>query len=221
MVNRNLIRAYEPSEAQLADELDAAFGEGGDDWLPLESQRFEENRVLTGRVLQVTDEGVLVDVGSKSEGIIELREWYDEDAGQVVPPRPGDEVQCLLLSLEDESGTIVLSYRKARWQRAWEAVLSQHKEGDVVSGPVTRKIKGGFLVNIGVNVFLPASQLDVRRVPDISNFIGQTIECKILKIDEARRNIVVSRRVLLQDQRDEMKKRVLAEVEPGQIRKGV
>src|SRR5215208_5804970 len=126
MVNRNLIRTYEPP----ADELNAAFGMDGDEWLPLESQRFEENRVLTGRVLQVTDEGVLVDVGSKSEGVIELREWYNEEAGQVVPPRPGDEVQCLVLSLEDESGTIVLSYRKARWQRAWEAVLSQHKEGD-------------------------------------------------------------------------------------------
>jgi len=221
MVNRNLIREYEPPEDQLARELDDAFGPDGEDWLPLEAQRFEENKLLTGRVLQVTGEGVLVDVGHKSEGVIELREWYDEDTDTVIPPKPGDEVQVLLMSFEDEAGAVILSYRRARWQQAWESVIAQYREGDVVSGPVTRKIKGGLLVNIGVNVFLPASQIDIRRPQDISNFIGQTIECKILKIDEARRNIVVSRRKLLEDQREEMKKKLLAEIEPGQVRKGV
>src|SRR5439155_24545298 len=97
----------------------------------------------------------------------------------------------------------------------------KHKEDDVVTGLVTRKIKGGLLVNIGVNVFLPASQLDIRRPPDIGAYIGKTIECKILKIDEARRNIVVSRRKLLEDQREEMKEKLLNEIQPGQIRKGV
>ena len=98
---------------------------------------------------------------------------------------------------------IVLSYRKAKRQKEWEDVIAKHKEGDVVSGLVTRKIKGGLLVNIGVNVFLPSSQVDIRRPGDIGEFLNKTIQCKILKIDEVRRNIVVSRRALLEDQRAE------------------
>ena len=130
-------------------------------------------------------------------------------------------MQVLLDAVEDESGAIVLSYRKAKRQKEWEDVIAKHKEGDVVAGLVTRKIKGGLLVNIGVNVFLPASQVDIRRPPDIADYIGKTIECKILKIDEARRNIVVSRRKLIEDSREIAKKKLLAEIEPGQIRKGV
>src|SRR5437763_10045354 len=122
--------------------------------------------------------------------------------------------------MEDETGAVVLSYRKARRQREWELVTGRHREGDVVSGPVTRKIKGGLLVNIGVNVFLPASQVDIRRPPDIGDYVGRTIECKIVTIDEARRNIVVSRRQLLEDRRRELKEKLLAELEPGQVRKG-
>src|SRR5204863_3122681 len=106
-------------------------------------------------------------------------------------------------------------------QKEWELIIEKHKEGDVVAGMVTRKIKGGLLVNIGVNVFLPASQVDIRRPPDIGDYINRTIECKILKIDEARRNIVVSRRKLIEDLRAEMKSRLLAEIEPGQVRKGI
>src|SRR5205814_6496958 len=138
-----------------------------------------------------------------------------------VPPQSGEQIDVLLDAVEDENGAIVLSYRKARRQKEWEDVIAKHKEGDVVSGGVTRKIKGGLLVNIGVNVFLPASQVDIRRPPDIGDYIGKTIECKILKIDEARRNIVVSRRKLIEDQREEMKKKLLSEIEPGQTRKGV
>jgi small subunit ribosomal protein S1 len=218
MVSRNLLRKYDLPEGQLERELEAAFAAG--EWLPPAEQDYRENKLLTGRVRGVTSEAVLVDIGYKSEGAIELREWFDEAAGEVVPPRVGDEVQLLLQVLEDESGAVVLSYRKARWQKAWDGFLGKYKEGDVVSGTVGRKIKGGLLVNVGVNVFLPASQLDVRRVPDVGQFIGKTIECKIVSIDEARRSVVVSRRKLLEDQREEMKKKLLAEIEPGQVRKG-
>src|SRR5262245_49141111 len=222
MVSRNLMRAFDLPADQLADELRDAFGDSGKgEWLPSESQDFRENKLLTGRVRRITGEVVLVDVGYKSEGAIELREWYDEDAGQVVPPRPGDEVQVLLLSAEDESGGVVLSYRKALWQRGWDEFLGKHKVGDVVSGLVTRKIKGGMLVNVGVSVFLPASQVDVRRPGDVGAYLGKTIECKIVTIDQARRNVVVSRRMLLEDQRTAMKEKLLAEIEVGQVRKGV
>lgn len=221
MVNRNLLRQFDLSEDELRNELEAAFDQEGQEWLPPEKQEFHDNRVVTGRVRKVTSDAAWVDVGYKSEGAIELREWFDEGLGKLVPPKPGDEVEVLLEAVEDDTGTIVLSYRKAKRQKEWETVISKHKEGDIVSGPVTRKIKGGLLVNIGVNVFLPASQVDTRRPSDIGDYLGKTIECKIVIIDEARRNIVVSRRKLLEDQREEMKSKLLAEIEPGQVRKGV
>jgi small subunit ribosomal protein S1 len=215
MSNRSLLRQFDVSE----NELNDAFAEP--DWLPPEEQLFEVNRVVTGRILNVTGDDVWIDVGYKSEGLIALNEWYDEGLDKIVPPQPGDEVQVLLDAVEDETGAIVLSYRKAKRQKEWEDVISKHNEGDVVAGPVTRKIKGGLLVNIGVNVFLPASQVDIRRPPDIGDYIGKTIECKILKIDEARRNIVVSRRKLIEDQREDMKKKLLDEISEGQLRTGV
>src|SRR5438876_901181 len=222
MVNRNLLRQYELADDEMLQELNAAFDQDvTKKWLPDQEQEFEVNKIITGKVLNVVGEEVWVDVGYKSEGIIPLQEWYDEGLDKVVPPKPGDEIDVLLDAVEDENGAIVLSYRKARRQKEWEDVIAKHKEGDVVSGGVTRKIKGGLLVNIGVNVFLPASQVDIRRPPDIADYIGKTIECKILKIDEARRNIVVSRRKLIEDQREEMKKKLLSEIEPGQVRKGV
>ncbi len=221
MVNRTLLRNYEPTEDDLRQELDAAFGHEGDDWLPAELQTFRDNRVVTGRVRKVTAEAVWVDVGYKSEGAVELREWFDEALGRVVPPQIGDEIEVLLEAVEDDTGTVVLSYRKAKRQREWDDVLAKYKEGDAVSGPVTRKVKGGLLVNIGVNVFLPASQVDVRRIPDLGDLLGKTVECKIMIIDRDRRNIVVSRRKLIEDQRAILKQQVLAEIEPGQIRKGV
>jgi small subunit ribosomal protein S1 len=226
MVNRNLLRQYDLPETELQQQLEAAFhqedtGTSIEHWLPQEEQEFEVNKILKGRVLNIIGDDVVVDVGYKSEGVIKLEEWYDEGFDKIVPPQPGEEIQVLLDSVEDESGAIVLSYRKAKRQKEWEHIIEKHKEGDVVSGLVTRKIKGGLLVNIGVNVFLPASQVDIRRPPDIGDYIGKTIECKILKIDEARRNIVVSRRKLIEDQREEMKKKLLSEIEPGQIRKGV
>jgi small subunit ribosomal protein S1 len=221
MVNRNLIRQFDLADDELQRELDAAIAEGGEDWLPAEEQEFRDNRIVTGRVRKVTSDAVWVDVGYKSEGAIELREWFDEGTGELTPPQPGDEVEVLLEAVEDETGGVVLSYRKAKRQKEWETVIAKHKEGDVVSGLVTRKIKGGLLVNIGVNVFLPASQVDVRRPPDIGLYLGKTLECKIVVIDEARRNIVVSRRKLIEDQREDLKKKLLSEIEPGQIRKGV
>jgi small subunit ribosomal protein S1 len=225
MVNRNLLREYDLAEADLQKELEAAFDTpqagGLEDWLPVEEQEFEINKIVKGRIVAVTDGSVIVDVGYKSEGIIDLQEWYDEGLDKVVPPKAGEEIQVLLDAVEDEMGSIVLSFRKAKRQKEWEDVIARHKEGDEVKGMVTRKIKGGLLVNIGVNVFLPASQVDIRRPPDIADYIGKEIECKILKIDEARRNIVVSRRKLLEDQRETMKKKLLAEIEPGQVRKGI
>src|ERR1700719_3287066 len=130
MVNRNLLRQYELPQDELQQEIDAAFNQEGPDWLPPEEQSFQDNRVITGRVRKVSGDEVWVDVGYKSEGAIELREWYDEGTGQIVPPQPGDEIEVLLEAVEDETGGVVLSYRKARRQKEWEQVLAKHKEGD-------------------------------------------------------------------------------------------
>src|SRR6516165_10721728 len=175
MVNRNLLRQYDSPQGDLQQELDSVFDLGGADWLPPEEQEFRDNRVVTGRVRKVTPDEVWLDVGYKSEGAVELREWFDEIQGKIVPPETGDLVEVLLEAVEDETGAIVLSYRKAKRQKDWERVVEKHKEGDTVSGVVARKIKGGLLVNIeGVNVFLPASQVDIRRPPDIGDYIGKT-----------------------------------------------
>src|SRR5262245_3914391 len=198
MVNRNLLRQFDVSEQDLQEELAAGLQDSHsgssvdlDDLYLQDNREFELNKIVHGRVANIVGDDVVVDIGYKSEGIIPLQEWYDESIDAIKPPQVGDEIQVLLDAVEDESGAIVLSFRKAKRQKEWEDVISKHKEGDVVSGLVTRKIKGGLLVNIGVNVFLPASQVDIRRPPDIADYIGKTIECKILKIDEARRNIVV------------------------------
>ncbi len=224
MVNRNLLRQFDLNEEELHKELDSLFvAEHEEDewWRQGDQEEFDVNKIVNGRVLNILGDDVIVDVGYKSEGVISIDEWREEGKDDVHLPKVGDTIQVLLESVEDENGTVLLSYRKAKRQKEWEDIISRHKEGDVVSGAVLRKIKGGLLVNIGVNVFLPASQVDVRRPPDIGEYIGRNIQCKILKIDEARRNIVVSRRKLIEDDRIEKKTKLLSEISAGQIRKGV
>jgi small subunit ribosomal protein S1 len=218
MVNRNLLREFALDDFEA--EIEESFANDMETWIGSQAN-FETNKIVEGIVREMRDEHVLVDIGYKSEGMIKLDEWKEEGGEIVNPPKVGDRIQVLLETVEGEDGMISLSYRKAKRQKEWEAILAKHKEGDVVMGMVTRKIKGGLLVNIGVNVFLPASQVDIRRPAEIGDFINKNIECKILKIDEARRNIVVSRRKLIEDQRQELKERLLSEIQPGQVRKGV
>src|SRR5882672_9187842 len=132
----------------------------------------------------------------------------------------GDDIEVFLESVEDEAGVIALSKQKADKIRGWERIITSNKEGDVIEGRVVRKIKGGLLVDVGVPVFLPASQVDVRRVEDIGEFLGKTVKAKILKIDEKRMNIIVSRRKLLEEERAEQKSKLLQEINEGDVRKG-
>lgn len=217
MVDRHLIRELAIDDA----ELEAALGGSLDDLVPddeeYNQQAVDVNEIITGKILRIEGNEVLVDIGFKSEGIVLLDEWNPEEE----QPEPGQEVQVLLEEVEDEFGLILLSKRKADRVREWEKVIATHAEGDVITGNVVRKIKGGLLVNIGVNVFLPASQVDIRRPPDIGDYIGKDIECVILKIDDSRRNIVVSRRKLIEDKRESMKRELLDVIEEGQLRKGV
>ena len=225
MVNRNLIRGLDLNEDEWNQELVSAL-EGTSpeeiDWGP---DQVTVNQIVEGRVLRVEGDFVLVDVGYRSEGIIPVNEW---EGGETLPA-PGEPIEVLIEDLEDSMGGLVedgrgmltLSKRKAEKIKAWQRVMESVHENDVVSGIVSRKIKGGLLVDIGVSVFLPASQVDIRRPADIGDYIGKTIQCKVLKIDEARRNIVVSRRALIEEQREQKKKELLSELKVGERRKGI
>ncbi len=227
MVNRNLIRSLE--DDSIAQQLD--------NWLPMEDmedvlvgsledadRQFDVNQIVEGRIVEVNDEFVVVDVGFKSEGAVHKNEWGEDEE----PPAIGQLVKVLIEEVEDHTGPaddihgmISLSKRKAEKILQWEDMMKSVQEGQVVKGTVTRKIKGGLLVDIGVNVFLPASQVDIRRPNDIGDYIGKVVECEVLKIDESRRNIVVSRRSLIEKQRETDRERLMGELEVGQIRKGV
>ncbi|NOY40529.1 MAG: 30S ribosomal protein S1 [Planctomycetes bacterium] len=220
MVNRNLIREFDVSE----EDWEAAIGElAGDEASWLDTEYIDVNQIVEGKIIRVDNEFVLIDVGYKSEGSIALNEWEDDENQPVV----GETVRVLVEDVEDaqghldDRGMIVLSKRKAEKIEKWMKVMETVHENDIVSGEVTRKIKGGLLVDIGVNVFLPASQVDIRRPHDIGEYIGKTIECMVLKIDEARRNIVVSRRSLIEAQRADKKAELLKELEINQLRSGV
>jgi small subunit ribosomal protein S1 len=225
MVNRNLIRDLEDAELQTLLDVEIGAIDEDEDMLPLIEAKgsCDVNSIVDGKILRIDDEHVLVDVGFKSEGSIPLHEW-DEDEEQ---PAVGEIVKVLIEDVEDEHGMtddphglVSLSKRKAAKILVWQEMMKTVHEGQVVTGTVTRKIKGGLLVDIGVNVFLPASQVDIRRPADIGDYIGRAVQCEVLKIDEARRNIVVSRRSLIEKQRAEDREQLLSELEVGQIRKG-
>ena len=222
MVNRNLIRELETG-AELDKELELALAGAESEEYSVSSATLAVNSVLEGKVLRVDDEFVLVDVGYKSEGQIPRSEWEEGEP----EPQIGDTVKVLLEefedgALEEQRGMITLSKRKARRIEDWLKVMESVHENDVVTGYVTRKIKGGLLVDIsGVNVFLPASQVDIRRPADIGDYCGRAIQCLVLKIDEARRNIVVSRRALIEQERAERKKQLMETLDVGQVRRGI
>ncbi|MFS8639123.1 MAG: S1 RNA-binding domain-containing protein, partial [Gemmatimonadota bacterium] len=152
----------------------------------------EEGEIVKARVLRVTDNAVILDVGFKSEGAVPLDEFKNPDQ-----LKPGDEVDVFLENLEDEEGVVVLSKKKADFLRVWEKIKSAYENDEKVPGTLIRKIKGGVTVDLmGVDAFLPGSQIALRRVPNVEDLLGQTFEFKIIKLNKRRRNIVVSRRVI-------------------------
>jgi small subunit ribosomal protein S1 len=216
----DVVRKYDLPQEELEQKVDEAFAESQPEAMAQQYEEsvreFEEDTILNGRVLNVVNDEVIVDIGYKSEGVIPLAEF-----GEHADIDIGDEVEVLLDEIEDETGMIRLSKRKADRIRAWNEILKTHKEGDIVKGIVQRKIKGGLLVDVGVPVFLPASQVSLRRTADISEFIGTEIEARIIKIDEQRMNIVVSRRKLVEEQRESAKRQLLDSIQEGEIRRGV
>ncbi len=177
----------------------------------------EEGQIVKAKVLRVTDNAVILDVGFKSEGAIPKDEFKNpEDLKQ------DDEVEVFLENLEDEEGVVVLSKKKADFLRVWEKIKRAYEDNDKVPGTLTRKIKGGVTVDLmGVDAFLPGSQIALRRVPNIEDLLGQTFEFKIIKLNKRRRNIVVSRRVILEEERETKREQLVKELLVGQVRRGV
>ncbi len=179
-------------------------------------KNFTEGSIVKGRILEIRPSEVLVDIGYKSEGVIHAEEFKD-----LAQLKPGDELEVLLERLEDDDGMVILSKQKAEQQRCWDRVLETCQEGGLIEGVITGRVKGGMIVDVGVDAFLPGSQVDVLPVRNPDDLLGKKVEFKILKINKDRRNIVLSRRELLEDRRREQKKKLLTEIQVGQIRKGI
>ena len=220
MVDRNIVREFDVDELELDQAVQAALGttDQGEmlNVIDRTVNNFEPGAILTGKIVNHVGDDVVVEVGLKSEGTISASEF--DNLSEI---RIGDTVDVLLEAVESDSGLVILSKRKADRIRGWERIIAHYKEGDTIRGKVARRIKGGLLVDVGVPVFLPASQVDIRRPSDISEYLATDIDAKILKIDESRRNIVISRRKLLEEQRATAKSNLLDEIEVGQIRKGI
>ncbi len=177
----------------------------------------KEGEIVAGKVVGVTMNDVIVDVGFKSEGIIPISEFPEP-----INIKVADEIEVFLEQIENAKGQLLLSKQKADFMRVWDRIRESHDAGNTVEGKVSRRIKGGVVVDImGVDAFLPGSQISLRQVPDFDALIGELMEVKIIKLNKARRNIVVSRRVVLEGERERMRATLLAEIEIGQIRQGV
>ena len=177
----------------------------------------EAGKVVTGKISQVNDQEVLVDVNFKSEGVISRNEFKE---GEI--PEVGSEIEVFIEKLEDDDGRLVLSKQKADFVRVWERIHQAFENNEIVRGTLTKRIKGGVVVDLfGIDAFLPGSQIDLRQIPDINALIGQDFDLKVIKVNKARRNIVVSRRVVLEEQRNSQRDKVLDTLDKGQVRKGI
>src|SRR3954467_15959923 len=178
-------------------------------------KRFAAGEIVKGTVIEVRPKEVMVDIGYKSEGVIPGNEFEDIKAVKV-----GDEIDVLIEKLEDKEGMVVLSKEKAEFKKNWEKILQVCNEGGTVAGKVKAMVKGGLLVNIGVEAFLPASQVDIIPPKNLTTFVGNTYDFKVVKINQERQNIVLSRRELIEQERTERRQKLLSEMTPGDIRKG-
>src|SRR5689334_12165078 len=172
--------------------------------------------VLKGRIVEITKDFVVIDVGLKSEGLVPISEFTDSSELFL-----DNIVEVFLDQTEGEDGQIVLSRDKARRLRQWENIVDNCTEGSIVTGKVIRKVKGGLMVDIGIEAFLPGSQIDNKRIKNLDEYLGKTYEFKILKINVERKNVVVSRRELLEVERMQKKMELLEQIEEGDLRRGV
>ncbi len=182
---------------------------------------FDEGDLVAGTVVKIDKDEVLVDIGFKSEGVIpahELSIKQDVDPSRVVSV--GDRVEALVLQKEDKEGRLILSKKRAQYERAWGNIEAIKQAGGIVKGPVIEVVKGGLIVDIGLRGFLPASLVELRRVRDLQPYVGRELECKIIELDKNRNNVVLSRRAYLEEAHSEQRKEFLENLKPGEVRTG-
>ena len=200
-----LMSQVDPEDEELRRMYDESF------------QRVKQEDIVMGRILSITDSHVVVDVGFKSEGVLTREEFIDIDEFKV-----GDEVELFLEAPEDPDGNVVVSRKKVYFMRAWERLMDKYNKDEIIQGRITRRIKGGFVVDLGgVDAFLPGSQVDVKPIRDFDAYVGKTLDLKIVKVNEERKNIVVSRRVIIEKELESKRAEILATLEKGQVRRGV
>ncbi len=195
------------------DELAKAYEESLKD--------FDDGDVVTGHVLRIDKDEVLVDIGYKSEGVIPIKELsirHDVDPGEEV--KIGEEIDALVLQKEDKDGRLILSKKRAQYEKSWGRIEEVRQKGESVMGTVIEVVKGGLIVDIGLRGFLPASLVDIRRVGDLHPFVGQKLECKVIELDRNRNNVVLSRRAFLEETQAESRKELLDCLKKGEIRRG-
>ena len=176
----------------------------------------QANEIVKGRIVAITDSGIAIDIGFKSEGLVSITEFANIDE-----LKPGDEVEVFLESVENKDGQLVLSRKRADFMRTWEKVTRAFETGEIVTGKITRRIKGGLVVDLmGLDAFLPGSQIDVRPVRDFDQFIGKTMEFRVAKINHPNENVVVSHKVLVEAEMHEQRSAILNSLEKGQILEG-
>ena len=182
---------------------------------------FEEGDVVSGKVVQIDQDEVLVDIGYKSEGVIPLSELSIRKS---VDPHDevdlGEEVDALVLTKEDQDGRLLLSKKRARFEKAWRKIEAAAESGEPVEGTVIEVVKGGLIIDLGVRGFLPASLVDIRRVQNLDEFLGTKIECKVIELNRSRNNVVLSRRAVLEEERKEVRQQILDRLQPGMIVEG-
>jgi small subunit ribosomal protein S1 len=177
---------------------------------------FQEGAVISGVITEVRDNEVIVDIGGKSEGSVPASEFIDLSELEV-----GSEIEVYLEKLEDKSGNPVISFDKAEQKKNWENILEKCEEGTILPGRVRSKVRGGLIVSIGVDAFLPASQIDVQPPKNLDQYVGQTYDFKVLKINKDRRNIVISRRELIEEQRQQKRNKLLSEINVNDVLPGI
>lgn len=179
---------------------------------------FEEGDVVTGHVVRIDRDEILVDVGYKSEGVIPTKELdVRSNARPEDVVKLGEEIDALVLQKEDKDGRLILSRKRAEYEKAWINLDKKHKSGELIEGTVIEVVKGGLILNIGLRGFLPASLVDIRRVKDLTQYLGQKLECRIIEMDRNRNNVVMSRRDALADEQHDKRVKVLKKLKPGDI----
>jgi small subunit ribosomal protein S1 len=219
---------YEPSPGEAGAPgdgpvvLDDLGGQSFSDAVDATIVEFDDGDIVTGKVVKIDSDEVLLDIGYKSEGVIPSRELSirnDIDPSEVVTL--DEELEALVLTKEDKDGRLILSKKRAQYERAWGTIEEIKDTEGIVSGPVIEVVKGGLILDIGLRGFLPASLVDLRRVRDLQPFVGRTLECKIIELDKNRNNVVLSRRAYLEETQREQRDEFLANLKPGEVRHGV